>query len=528
MTTYTPARCAFSVMVSDPIVSKILFLDTGNFPSYSSYLNETLEFSYGNWGSAGSGGPAGGSPLNLASAVTFGALSSSTLTNTGPTTVNGDIGLFPGTSITGFPPGTFEGVEHLTDPTAAQAEIDALAAYTAGQALPGGTTIVAGTYGNGTTVTPGIYTATSSLNFTGGTVTLDAQGNPNASWVFQINSTLVTAAATTLRLVNGAQPQNIFFLVGSSATLGTTTNFAGNIIAHSSVTDNGGSIVTGRLFALTGSVTLNDTTIFVPQSTNVGPFQNTPFPPRTDHAMAFDGYHVMMFGGRGASSTAGYYQDTWIWGGAGWTQVGGIGFSLPGPNGRYKSEAAYLPGVGAVMFGGETTLNLVNGTWIFNGSTWTQVTTPNTTAGRPAGRTGHSMAGSASEVLLFGGRGDNGQYNDTWAFNGSTWTQLFPANSPPVRSEASLSYDGYNGIWVLFGGQNEYQSLLDTWTFNGSNWTQVSVPNGAGPYGRFGAQMAWDVGSGTTIMFGGIGAHANYPSNETWSFNGATLTWTKL
>lgn len=201
---------------------------------------------------------------------TFGALASSTLTNTGSTIVEGDIGLYPGTSITGFPPGIYTGTEHLTDGTAHAGETSANAAYVAGQALAGGTVIAGGTIGTGTTLTPGVYKATSSLNLTGGTVTLDGGGNPNAVFIFQIASTLVTASSTQVVLVGGAQPQNVFWFVGSSATLGTGTQMVGTIIANASITDNGGSTIQGRLIALTAAVTLNDTTIIVPGAQAAG------------------------------------------------------------------------------------------------------------------------------------------------------------------------------------------------------------------------------------------------------------------
>jgi hypothetical protein len=522
MTIYTPLRCSYSVMVADPIVAKILFLDTGNFPSFSSYLNQTLQFSLGNWGVANGSGPAVGAPLSLGAASSFGALASSSLTNTGPSTVNGDIGVSPGVSITGFPPGTFSGTKHQTDATAANAESDANSAYTAGQALPGGTTIVAGTYANGAVVTPGVYTATSSLNFTGGTVTLDGQGNPNATWVFQINSTLVTATSTKLLLINGAQPQNVWWLVGSSATFGTSTIFAGNVIAQASVTDNGSSSITGRVIGLTAAVTLNNTTLFIPQSSSGVPTINAfPTPPRTDHVMAFDGSSVMLFGGRGTEEV---FQDTWLWTATGWTKAS----PATSPTGRYKAQSAYLAGTGVVMFGGENRQFMLRETWIWNGTTWTQVALPNTVNGSPAARTGHMMAGGGGQVLLFGGRGSNFQSNHTWSFNGTTWTRLLPATSPSIRSEGCMAYATTGGLFVMFGGQNEYGYLNETWVYNGTNWLQVTVPAGTGPAGRVGAQMAYDSTSNKVIMFGGISAGTNYPSNETWSFDALTLTWTQL
>lgn len=207
--------------------------------------------------------------INLGNGTLFGVLASSTVTNTGSTTVSGNIGVSPGSAITGFPPGSLTGTKHTADVAAASAQSAALVAYTAGKALPG-TTIVAGTYANGAMIAPGVYTASSSLNLTGGIVTLDGYGNPDASWIFQIGSTLVTASSTVIQLTGGASAQNVFWLVGSSATLGTDTTFVGNIIAYASITDNGGSNVTGSLIALNAAVNLNDTTVTFSQQ-NVTP-----------------------------------------------------------------------------------------------------------------------------------------------------------------------------------------------------------------------------------------------------------------
>jgi len=259
---------------------------------------------------------------------------------------------------------------------------------------------------------------------------------------------------------------------------------------------------------------------------------NGPLPGRTNAMMAFDGYNVVLYGGQGASSATGVLEDTWVWNGTTWTQLGGPnppGPSLsPQPFSRFSAGMAYLAGTGVVMFGGTNLLYQLLETWVWNGhtQTWSQVTLAN--GASPNARVGHVMAASASEVVLFGGQGTNSQFNDTWTFNGSTWTQLFPATSPSVRSTACMVYDTVNSIWVMFGGKDEYDYLVDTWTFNGTTWTKVAHVNGVGPSGRVGAQMAFDATSGTTILFGGINATTNYPANDTWSFNGATLVWTQL
>lgn len=260
-----------------------------------------------------------------------------------------------------------------------------------------------------------------------------------------------------------------------------------------------------------------------------------PLPGRINFCMSFDGTNIMLYGGQGGSSTTGVLEDTWVYNGTVWTQIGGP--TPPGPSlavqpfGRYNAEATYIGSNKVVMFGGQNTLYNLLEVWIWNGSsqTWSQVSVANGTG--PAARIEHCFVGNkTSSAVLFGGQGTNSQFNDTWSFNGSSWTQLTPTNPPSVRSNASMCYDTTNNIWVMFGGENEYGYLVETWTLNsaGTAWTQVSVPNGTGPAGVIGAQMEFDPQSGTSILFGGISGGVNYPSNQTWSFNGSSLKWTQL
>ncbi len=257
---------------------------------------------------------------------------------------------------------------------------------------------------------------------------------------------------------------------------------------------------------------------------------NGPLPGRTDMVMSFDGGGVMLYGGRGASSTDGVFQDTWTYDGSSptaWTKKN----PATVPFGRFKAQACYLAGTGVVMFGGA----IANGTllsevWVWDGTTWTQVTVANGTG--PAARVGHVMAANTSLVLMFGGRGTNSQFNDTWKYTtAGGWVQLSPTGTPSIRSEACMAWDSVNSVFVMHGGQDEYGYKNETWTFNPSGsgtWTQASIANGAGPSGRVGAQMAFDTVSGKTILFGGISATTNYPSNETWSFDASTKLWTAL
>ena len=199
-------------------------------------------------------------PVNLGTANSFAVLAGSTITNTGPTTINGDIGVSPGSAITGFPPGIVSGTIHATDAVALQAQTDLTIAYNdAAGREP--VTVVAGDL-VGLTLVPGVYKSASSLLLTG-TLTLDAQGAPNAVFIFQMGSTLTTASASNVNLINGAQACNVFWQVGSSATLGTNSNFTGDILALTSITANTGAKVNGRLLARNGAVTLDTNTITI-------------------------------------------------------------------------------------------------------------------------------------------------------------------------------------------------------------------------------------------------------------------------
>src|ERR1017187_6087002 len=194
-------------------------------------------------------------PVNLGSASTFTVLGASTVTSTGPTVINGNVGVSPGTAVTGFPPSTVVGgVLHVADGPAATAQSDLTAAYidAAGRTVPA---VVAGDLG-GQTLTPGLYKSTSSLGITG-VLTLNGQGNSNSVFIFQVGSALTTATSSQVVLIGGAQAANIFWQVGSSATLGTYSIFNGTIMAQASVSIATGAALNGRALARTGAVTLD-------------------------------------------------------------------------------------------------------------------------------------------------------------------------------------------------------------------------------------------------------------------------------
>ena len=194
--------------------------------------------------------------VGLGTAGSFGVLAGTTVTNTGATMINGDLGVSPGSAITGAP--TVSGTIHAADAVALQAQNDLITAYNDAAGRP-----VTNTYSTlgGLTLVAGVYAVSAAATNLTGTLTLDAQNDPGSVWIFKATSTFITSSSSRVSLINGASPCNVFWQVTSSATLATGSSLAGTIMALTSITITSGATVNGRALARTGAVTLDNNTI---------------------------------------------------------------------------------------------------------------------------------------------------------------------------------------------------------------------------------------------------------------------------
>ena len=201
--------------------------------------------------------------LNLGSATPFAILAGSTVTNTRHTKVFGNVGLSPGISITGFPPGVIHGRVYIHDRVARRAQLDLTRAYNDAMGRTRNRITLSGNIG-GQTLYPGLYYSTSSLAISSGDLTLDARGHSGAVFLFQIGSTFTMTTGLRVILTNGASARNVFWAVGSSATFGTSCSFYGNLLVQKSISMATGTVMVGRALARVGAVTLQKNTIVKP------------------------------------------------------------------------------------------------------------------------------------------------------------------------------------------------------------------------------------------------------------------------
>lgn len=205
------------------------------------------------------GAGAAQAPIDLGTASSFSVLASSTVTNTGASVIHGNLGVSTGTAVTGFPPGLVLGTIHTgTDGVGAKAKADMVSAY--GVAAGSGPVTNVATELAGTSLPGGVYRS-DTLGITG---TLTLKGDASTVWIFQAGSTLITASNSSVKFTGGANACNVFWQIGTSATLGTGTAFAGTLMAHESISAQTGANVEGRLFAQTGAVTLDTNVIKTP------------------------------------------------------------------------------------------------------------------------------------------------------------------------------------------------------------------------------------------------------------------------
>ncbi|HEY0390831.1 MAG TPA: ice-binding family protein [Solirubrobacterales bacterium] len=253
-------------------------------------------------------------PVGLGTAAPFVVLGGTTVTNVGPSVLNGNLGVSPGTELEGFGlPAVINGSTHATDEVAAQAQLDLTAAYdaAAGQpVLPAND--LSGTDLGGLKLAPGTYRYNAAALLTGA-LTLDAEGDPNAEFVFQIGSQLTTESASSVLLVNGASPCNVYWQVGSSADLGTTTSFQGSLMALTSISLKSKATVVGRMLARNGQVSLIENTLTRPLcatgpttppggETPGGPGTGSPATPGTTGSTAAPGSGSRVASGRRAKA----------------------------------------------------------------------------------------------------------------------------------------------------------------------------------------------------------------------------------
>lgn len=244
-----------------------------------------------------------------------------------------------------------------------------------------------------------------------------------------------------------------------------------------------------------------------------------PKPTRTDFALCYDGYNILMFGGRSEAETL---SGSYTYNGTAWTTEAPVTV----PYARFKSKLALLNTATptAVMFGGENMNGCIDQTWVWDGNlkTWTLAAPTN----KPAPRVDFMFADGPTVCVLFGGQNGQRLFGDCWSFNGSDWALNTPTTPPSYRYGACMAYDTANSEWVMFGGTNGYDTYQETWTLNAGRTAFTKEAPATSPAARVGATMCYDAQLGAVIMTGGHTPGNDYSYNDTWSWNGTT--WLQL
>ena len=205
--------------------------------------------------------------VNLGTAASFVVLAGETVTNTGFTVITGDVGISPGSAITGFPPGIVNGTIHISDAVAAKAKSDLNKASAWATAHSGTPVPLIGDLG-GRTLPPGNYTSDTSMVVSSGNLTLDAGGNQDAIWVFEMATTFIIFVDRKVLLANNAKADNVFWNVGSSSTIGVRSEMVGNFLTQTSISVQTGATMQGRFLTQTGAVTFDSNIVNRPPPIN--------------------------------------------------------------------------------------------------------------------------------------------------------------------------------------------------------------------------------------------------------------------
>jgi len=341
---------------------------------------------------------------------------------------------------------------------------------------------------------------------------------PLSALVIAGGAVAVVAAAAVPAAANAARPATpaSSVLLSPSARYDAAMDYdaaTGNIVLFGGTTHRGA--VLGDTWTFNGSAWTQLSPATSPRA-------------RGATAMAYDqaAGNMVMYGGQVDNGV--FPVGTWIWDGTTWTQLS----PSPTPPQVFSAFTAYDPAAGnIVLFGGNQSTSLVHQTWTWNGATWAQ----QSPARHPSAREQGAMAydSGTHQMVLFGGAGlvagHTACLRDTWTWDGTIWTRLSPATRPQACSGTAMAYDQATGQLVLFGGarilhSGRVQFLNQTWTWNGTTWTQQSPATS--PPARDSASMTYDPAIGQVVLFGGATGNTNRTFGDTWTWNGTT--WTQL